>query len=56
MAKHLTNNLAILGLFHETFFNVIYGKMAVNHGIFEIMSKYTVKIKAVTINLKFMDP
>ena len=32
------------GLFHKTFFNVIYGKMAINYGIFEIMIKFRVKI------------
>ena len=32
------------GLFHKTFFFIIYGKMAINYGIFEIMSKFMVKI------------
>ena len=31
-------------LFNKTFFCVIYSKMAVKYGIFEIMSKFTVKI------------
>ena len=32
------------GLFHKTFVSVIYGKMAINYGVFVIMTKFTVKI------------
>ena len=45
MWQDLAYQSASWGLFHKTFFYIIYGKMAVNSGIFEIMSKFTVKIR-----------
>ena len=33
-----------MGLFHKTFFYVIYSKMAVNYRMYEIMRKFTVKV------------
>ena len=42
--KYELVNLETWGLFHKTFFYVIYSKMAINYGIFEIMSKFTIKI------------
>ena len=31
-------------LFHKTFFYIIYNKIALNYGIFEMMIKFMVKI------------